>query len=286
MPSLTVVSIQTALNQAIDQLQHLSESATLDAEVLLCHCLGKSRSFLRAWPDKSLSTEQAEQFWRLIKQRQQGQPIAYLTGEREFWSRSFMVSPDVLIPRPDSELLIEISLALFSPQQVGNMLDLGTGSGILGITLAAERPTATVTATDISPAALQIAQANARQLGVNNIRFLQSNWFAAIADTAFDLIISNPPYIAADDPHLQQGDVRFEPQTALVSPDNGLQDIRILADQARNYLKAGGHLLIEHGYNQLDAVQDIFNAFNYQQIATHHDLSGNPRVTSGAWNPT
>lgn len=286
MPSLTVVSIQTALNQAIDQLQHLSESATLDAEVLLCHCLGKSRSFLRAWPDKSLSTEHAEQFWHLIKQRQQGQPIAYLTGEREFWSRSFTVSPDVLIPRPDSELLVEIGLALFSPQQTGNMLDLGTGSGILGITLAAERPLANVTATDISPAALQIAQANALQLGVNNIQFLQSNWFAAIAETAFDLIISNPPYIPADDPHLQQGDVRFEPQTALVSPDNGLQDIRILADQARNYLTPGGHLLIEHGYNQQDAVQEIFNAFNYQQIATHHDLSGNPRVTSGVWNPT
>lgn len=286
MASLSVVAIQTALNQAIAQLQHLSESATLDAEVLLCHCLGKSRSFLRAWPDKSLTNEQAEQFWHLIKQRQQGQPIAYLTGEREFWSRSFMVSPDVLIPRPDSELLIEISLRLFSPLQTGNILDLGTGSGILGITLAAERPLAKVMATDISRAALQIALANAKQLGVSNINFLRSSWFEAIAEKAFDLILSNPPYIPADDPHLQQGDVRFEPLSALVSADNGLQDIRILADEARSHLIPGGHLLIEHGYNQLGAVQDIFNAFNYQQIATHHDLSGNPRVTSGVWNPT
>lgn len=289
MPNLTYpapASIQNNLSLAADKLSAVSDSALLDAEVLLSYCLHKTRPFLRAWPDKLLSAEQLESFWHLVQKRQQGQPIAYLTGEREFWSRSFMVSPDVLIPRPDSELLIEISLGIFSAQQIGNMLDLGTGSGILGITLAAERPLAKVIATDISTAALQIAQANAKQLNVSNVQFLQSNWFEAIAETTFDLIVSNPPYIPADDPHLQQGDVRFEPQTALVSPDNGLQDIRILVDQARNFLKAGGHLLIEHGYNQFGAVQDIFNAFNYQQIATHLDLSGNPRVTSGVWNPT
>ena len=289
MPNLTYptpASIQNNLSLAADKLSAVSDSALLDAEVLLSYCLHKTRSFLRAWPDKLLSAEQLESFWHLVQKRQQGQPIAYLTGEREFWSRSFMVSPDVLIPRPDSELLIEISLGLFSAQQIGNMLDLGTGSGILGITLAAERPLAKVIATEISTAALQVAQANAKQLKVSNIQFLQSNWFEAIADTAFDLIISNPPYIPANDPHLQQGDVRFEPQTALVSADNGLQDIRILAAQARTHLTPGGHLLIEHGYNQQNAVQDIFNAFNYQKVATHHDLSGNPRVTSGLWNPT
>ena len=289
MPDVTYpasASIQNSLSLAADKLSAVSDSAVLDAEVLLSFCLHKTRSFLRAWPDKLLSAEQPESFWHLVQKRQQGQPIAYLTGEREFWSRSFMVSPDVLIPRPDSELLIEISLGLFSAQQIGNMLDLGTGSGILGITLAAERPSAKVIAIDKSTAALQVAQANAKQLNVSNIQFLQSNWFEAIVDTAFDLIISNPPYIPADDPHLQQGDVRFEPQTALVSADNGLQDIRILAAQARNHLTPGGHLLIEHGYNQQNAVQDIFNAFNYQQVATHHDLSGNPRVTSGLWNPT
>lgn len=288
MPDVTYpasASIQNSLSLAADKLSALSDSAVLDAEVLLSFCLHKTRSFLRAWPDKLLSAEQLESFWHLVQKRQQGQPIAYLTGEREFWSRSFMVSPDVLIPRPDSELLIEISLNLLSGQKACNMLDLGTGSGILGITLAAERPLANVMATDISLAALQVAEANAKQLKVHNIRFLQSNWFAAIADTTFDLIVSNPPYIPADDPHLQQGDVRFEPQTALVSADNGLQDIRILAEQARNHLTEGGHLLIEHGYNQQNAVQAIFNAFNYQQIAAHHDLSGNPRVTSGVWNP-
>jgi release factor glutamine methyltransferase len=288
MPDVTYpasASIQNSLSLAADKLSAVSDSAVLDAEVLLSFCLHKTRSFLRAWPDKLLSAEQLESFWHLVQKRQQGQPIAYLTGEREFWSRSFMVSPDVLIPRPDSELLIEISLGLFCAQQIGNMLDLGTGSGILGITLAAERPSAKVIAIDKSTAALQVAQANAKQLNVSNIQFLQSNWFEAIVDTAFDLIISNPPYIPADDPHLQQGDVRFEPQTALVSADNGLKDIRILAAQARNHLTPGGHLLIEHGYNQQNAVQDIFNAFNYQQVATHHDLSGNPRVTSGLWNP-
>ena len=289
MPNLIYpasASIQNSLSLAADNLSAVSDSALLDAEVLLSYCLHKTRSFLRAWPDKSLSAEQFESFWNLVQKRQQGQPIAYLTGEREFWSRSFTVNPDVLIPRPDTELLIEISLNLFYAQQIGNILDLGTGSGILGITLAAERPLAKVIATDISPVALQVAQANAKRLSVSNVQFLQSNWFEAIAETTFDLIISNPPYIPADDPHLQQGDVRFEPQTALVSADNGLKDIGILVAQARNHLIPGGHLLIEHGYNQQSAVQDIFNAFNYQQVATHHDLSGNPRVTSGLWNPT
>jgi release factor glutamine methyltransferase len=286
LSSPTVVSIQTALSQASQQLQHISDSAALDAEVLLCHCLGKSRSFLRAWSDKPLTSEQAEPFWSLIEQRRQGQPIAYLTGEREFWSRMFTVTPDVLIPRPDSELLIEISLRLLAGQHARKILELGTGSGILAITLAAELALANILATDLSPAALSIAQQNATNMQIPNIIFLQSNWFESISETGFDLILSNPPYIPVDDIHLQLGDVRFEPQTALVSADNGLRDIGILVDQARTHLKPGGFLLIEHGYNQHNAVQGIFNAFNYQQVATHHDLSGNPRVTSGVWNPT
>lgn len=288
MPDLnssTDRSIQSLLDRAVTLLSGVSESARLDAEVLLRYCLGKPRSFLRAWPERQLSSAQTSQFWDLLEQRRQGQPIAYLTGEREFWSRTFHVNPDVLIPRPDSELLIELSLSLVPEGQACKIIDLGTGSGILAITLAAERPLAEVMATDNSAAALKIARQNAEQLGVGNVRFLASHWFDAVADSNFDLVISNPPYIAEDDPHLRQGDVRFEPVTALVSEEMGLKDIRLLAEQAGNHLKPNGRLLMEHGYDQPDQVQTILKQLHYRQVATHSDLSGNPRVTSGIWNP-
>lgn len=278
-------SVTPLLDQAYQQLAAVSDSALLDAEVLLCHCLHKNRSFIRAWPEHPLTDQQASEFLALISQRQQGVPVAYLTGEREFWSRSFKVNPDVLIPRPDSELLIELSLDLLPANQANKIIDLGTGSGILAITLAAERLESQVIACDLSPAALRTAQDNAQQLQISNVRFLASNWFSAINDRDFDLVISNPPYIDQHDPHLQQGDVRFEPDSALISPENGLQDIRLLADQARQHLKPGGYLLIEHGYDQQTAVQALFKRFNYQQITTHPDYAGNPRVTSGQWSP-
>jgi release factor glutamine methyltransferase len=278
-------SVTALLNQAYQQLAAVSDSALLDAEVLLCHCLHKNRSFIRAWPEHQLTDQQAAEFLALIAQRQQGVPVAYLTGEREFWSRSFKVNPDVLIPRPDSELLIELSLDLLPANQASKIIDLGTGSGILAITLAAERPGSQVIACDLSPAALRTAQDNAQQLQIDNVRFLASNWFSTITDRDFDLVISNPPYIDQHDPHLQQGDVRFEPDSALISAENGLQDIRLLADQARQHLKPGGYLLIEHGYDQQSAVQALFKRFNYQQITTHPDYAGNPRVTSGQWSP-
>jgi len=281
----SIESIEVILTTAADTLTAVSETAQLDAEVLLCYCLQKNRSFLRAWPTHRVNTQQFIQFQSFIAQRRQGTPIAYLTGEREFWSRNFKVSPDVLIPRPDSELLIELSLDLLSTRNTSKIIDLGAGSGILGLTLADERPLSDVLATDISAAALQIARQNAEQLKLNNIRFLQSNWFDQVIDSSFDLVVSNPPYIAASDPHLQQGDVRFEPQTALISDENGLKDIRLIAFQARQHLRNGGHLLIEHGYNQQAEAQAIFSQFHYRQINTHKDLSGNPRVTSGVWNP-
>ena len=278
-------SIQTLLSSASERLATVSESAQLDAEVLLCHCLNKNRSFLRAWPEHQPSTNQINQFEELILQRQQGTPVAYLIGKREFWSREFTVGPDVLIPRPDTELLIELSLDLLPENKPCKIIDLGTGSGILAITLAAERSLATVIATDISEAALNTARHNAKQLKINNVRFLSSHWFDTIPEQDFDLVISNPPYIADNDPHLQQGDVRFEPKTALISDEKGLKDIRLIAEQARQHLKLGGHLLVEHGYDQQTEVQAIFTQLNYRQVVTHHDLSGNPRVTSGLWNP-
>ena len=278
-------SIQTLLTNSVTRLSRTSDTPHLDAEVLLCHCLSKNRSYLRAWPEHHPSEMQSLQFRALIERRCQGEPIAYLTGQREFWSRPFKVSPDVLIPRPDSELLIELSLQHLPSNQACKIIDLGTGSGILAITLAAECPLANVIATDISANALSIAKENAKQLAVGNLRFLISDWFDAVTEINVDLIISNPPYIAADDPHLQQGDVRFEPESALISAEEGLKDIRLLATQARSHLKTGGQLLIEHGYQQSNPVQAILNQLDYRQVTTHHDLSGNPRVTSGIWNP-
>ncbi len=281
---MTEQNIQSVLRDACNKLATISDSAWLDAEILLCHCLDKPRTFLRAWPEKALNDAQLNLYQKLIWQRQQGVPVAYLTGSREFWSRDFKVSKDVLIPRPDTELLIELSLKLMVDKQSIKLIDLGTGSGIIAITLAAENPFALVTATDISTNALKIARHNAKMHHINNICFKQSSWFSDIDDNNFDLVISNPPYIAANDPHLQQENIQHEPQKALISPEQGLQDIRIIANQARRHLNPKGHLLIEHGYNQQADVQAIFKSFNYQQIFTHTDLSGNPRVTTGIWN--
>lgn len=278
-------SVQTLTTRASRQLAGVSDTALLDAEVLLCHCLKKSRSFLRAWPEHYANPDQIACFEELISKRRQGVPVAYLTGVREFWSREFRVGPDVLIPRPDTELLVELSLSLLAENQPAKIIDLGTGSGILAITLAAERTLADVVATDLIPEALNVARRNAARLKIGNVRFVGSHWFSAVPDRDFDLVISNPPYIAGNDPHLHQGDVRFEPQTALVSDENGLKDIRLIAEQARGHLKIGGHLLVEHGYNQGAEVRALFMALNYSQVETHQDLAGNPRVTSGIWNP-
>ncbi len=278
-----MTDISTTLSNAIQQLGTTSDSADLDAEVLLSHVLNKPRSHLRAWPEKILSSQQTQHYQQLIEQRYSGMPVAYLTGQREFWSRDFMVSPDVLIPRPDTELLIELSLNLLKHKPNARVLDLGTGSGIIAITLAAERPGLTVFATDICAKALSIAKNNATKHRVNNVHFLQSNWFNAIERSTFDLIISNPPYIKENDPHLSEGDVRFEPEQALTAAESGLKDIKLITKHGRNYLKPDATLLIEHGYDQQTSVQNIFNMFNFENIKTHPDLAGHPRVTSGQW---
>ena len=277
-------SIKSVLAEAAGTLASVSDSALLDAEILLCMVLNKPRAYLRAWPDKPIQTEHLAAFKALIEQRQKGMPIAYITGNREFWSRDFQVTPDVLIPRPDTELLIELSLELIPANVPFKIIDLGTGSGIIAITLAAERPHAQVTATDFSLAALDVAQLNADKHHINNVRFYQSDWFADVPATGkFNLIISNPPYIAENDSHLQQGDVRFEPQTALRAAEQGLSDIKTIATAARDYLEPYGHLLIEHGYDQMQQVQNLFKDLHYDNVQTHTDLSGQPRVTYGQW---
>jgi release factor glutamine methyltransferase len=273
--------IKTLLAHTANTLASHSDSPLLDAEVLLGFVLGKPRTYLRAWCDNLLTDQQHAAFAALIKQRQQGTPIAYLTSTREFWSRDFKVTSDVLIPRPDTELLIELSLELIPKNQAVKLIDLGTGSGIIAVTLAAERPNAHITAVDASLAALAVAKHNALQHRLTNIEFYQSDWFSNVPNTLFDFVISNPPYIEPDDEHLLQGDVRFEPKTALIAKNHGLSDIQIIADKARSYLKPAGHLLIEHGYNQAPQVQAIFNALAYDKVQSYQDLSGQPRVTYG-----
>lgn len=276
-------SIQFVLIRATKALQGVSDSPALDAEVLLSHTLSKERSYLRSWPEQMLTQEQTDQFNTLLEKRLQGVPIAYIIGYREFWSRNFIVDEHVLIPRHDTELIIELSLKRI-PRNTGlKIIDLGTGSGIIAITLAAERPKTEVYATDISEQALAVAKLNAKKHHVSRIKFLQSDWFDAMPGTHFDFIISNPPYIAPDDPHLQQGDLRFEPQNALIAARHGLHDISNIIERARQHLNPNGYLIIEHGYDQKAQVKSLFNEHGYQHVETYLDLGGNPRVTSGQW---
>jgi len=274
-------TIKSLLIIASNRLLTCSDSAMLDAEVLLCHVLNKQRSYLRAWPEHFLSEKQVQAFEQLLQQRCTGIPIAYLTGNREFWSRNFIVTNDVLIPRPATECLIEFCLDIIPTDKNYTIADLGTGSGIIAVTLAAECPNVQIIASDLSLQALVIARKNANQYQLTNINFYQSDWFISIPKQLFNLIISNPPYIAETDPHLKQGDVRFEPISALIANEQGLADIKKIVSEARFWLKPEGHLLIEHGYNQQDAVKSIFQTLSYSKIKTIHDLSGQPRATYG-----
>lgn len=264
--------------------------ARLDARVLAAHVLGVDAAWLIAHDTDPLSDTHVAAFDALLAQRLEGMPIAYLVGTREFYGRPFLVSPDVLIPRPDTELLVERALACIPPDQAPDqavtVLDLGTGSGCIAITLALERPLARVTAVDRSPAALAMAQRNADILNAR-VEFLTSDWFAAFippkvpAGRRFDLIVSNPPYIAATDPHLARGDVRFEPLPALAAGRDGLDDLRRLTRAACAHLRPGGVLLLEHGYDQSDAVQAMLRESRIRHPQSWADLSGILRVSGG-----
>jgi release factor glutamine methyltransferase len=278
-PTSTIAGI---LREAAETLAAVSHSPRLDAEILLAHVTGKNRAHFRAWPEKDLAPEEEAAFWRFVEQRRVGTPVAYLTGRREFWSREFRITPDVLIPRPDTELLIELALNRAPSNRSADILDLGTGSGVIAVTLALERPLARVSALDRSPAALDIAQRNAALHHARNVRFLQSHWFAAVVeDECFDLIVSNPPYIAENDPHLAQGDVRFEPALALSSGLDGLEDIRRIVRDAPTHLAAGGWLLLEHGYDQAEAVRALLMQMGFEAVASYPDLQGHERVSGG-----
>lgn len=275
-------SIQQCLLDAQKQLCD-SLSASLDSEILLAKALNKNRAHLRAWPEKELNESQLKTFQSLLTERAKGMPIAYIMGEKEFWSRSFSVTPDVLIPRPETELIIELALLLIPNKPQYRIADLGTGSGAIAITLGLERPNTTVLAIDYSNKALTVARQNAQQLKVNNVSLLHSDWLNKVTGE-FDLIISNPPYIDKHDEHLQQGDVRFEPASALIAENNGLKDIQGIAKQAKRFLKNGAYLMLEHGFDQQQQVQEILQFAGYKSLKTHKDLIGQPRVTIAQWN--
>lgn len=255
-----------------------SDSPRLDAELLLGFCLGRNRSFLYAWPEKIVEAEIAQRFETLVQRRTRGEPIAHLIGTREFWSLSLEVNASTLIPRPETEKLVEIALQLDCDD--ARVLDLGTGTGAIALALAKERHSWQLLGVDIHPDAVQLTQRNAAKNGIANARFQQSDWFETIADR-FDLIVSNPPYIAADDPHLRQGDVRFEPTRALVAERGGIADIAAIAQAAPHYLSPGGWLLVEHGWQQGPAARAEFSRSGFGEITTWCDDAGRDRVTGG-----
>lgn len=253
----------------------------IDAEFLLAHHLGKTRAWLYAFSDQQLSERQVEGFMALANRRAAGEPVAYITGRRGFWSFELQVSPDTLIPRPETELLVDMALVHIPEQAPCRILDLGTGSGAIALALAHERPHAQVTAVDVSEAALDIAKRNAVELNLRNLLFVHGHWFAELVGQRFDVIVSNPPYIEAHDAHLLQGDLRSEPRTALVSGEDGLVDIRLIVAGAQPHLIPQGWLLIEHGWNQGDAIRRLFAQSGFTDITTQQDLEQRDRITMG-----
>lgn len=270
---------QTWLKTATLRLTH-SDSAKRDAEILLGFVTGRARTYLLAFGETPLTAEQVEQLTLLLARRERGEPVAYLVGEREFWSLPLSVSPATLIPRPDTECLVELALERL-PAAPCAILDLGTGTGAIALALASERPDCQLTGIDLQPEAVALAQHNAQKLAINNTRFLQGNWFTPVAGQKFALIASNPPYIDEADPHLVQGDVRFEPGSALVAAEQGLADLAAIVQQAADYLEPQGWLLLEHGWQQGENVRTLLNAKGFVAVATHRDYGGNDRVTLG-----
>lgn len=273
------MDFQHWLRVAIGELSE-SESSRRDAEILLEHVTGKARTFILAFGETALTADQHAQLSALLSRRKAGEPVAHLTGEREFWSLPLYVSAATLIPRPDTECLVEHALAHL-PATACRILDLGTGTGAIALALASERPDCQVTAVDVMPDAVALALRNVARLGFKNVKIQQSSWFDALVGQQFDMIVSNPPYIDERDPHLSQGDVRFEPLTALVAAEEGLADIAHIVTVSRQYLTAGGWLLIEHGWTQAEAVRALFTQAGYERVETCQDYGGNDRLTLG-----
>ena len=285
---ISTPSINDTLRNARVKLKETGEIALLEAEILLAHVLGCNRTYLRTWPEQTLTPEQQTQFQQLINRRRHGEPVAYITGQREFWNMNLQVTPDTLIPRPETEHLVELALEKIPQDSRWRIADLGTGCGAIALAIAHERPHCKLIATDKSAAALAVAKSNAHLLDINNVTFIEGLWFEPFSKQGerqqFEMIVSNPPYIHPDDLHLGQGDLRFEPVQALRSSPDGLTDIHAIAEAAREHLSPPGWLILEHGYDQGSTVGETLKTLGYSQITTVEDLAKNERISVGKWD--
>lgn len=275
--------IDAALAWAISELEG-TESPSVDAKVLLANALNQSQTYLFTWPDKQLTEQQTEVFKRMVLRRGQGEPVAYITGSRDFWTLTLATSPHTLIPRPDTEVLVEQVLSWISKRSDNapsslSLCDLGTGTGAIALALASELPNSRVVGVDFLNDAVELALYNAKSNGITNASFVQSDWFAGLSGQTFDVIVSNPPYIEIADPHLDEGDVRFEPKSALTSGVDGLDDIKRIISQAPAFLNDGGLIAFEHGFDQGDAVRALLAKAGFKAPYTVKDYGGNDRVT-------
>ena len=275
-----MATIESLLNSA-----DLPDSPTprLDVELLLAAALNKPRSYLRTWPERELDVDQLALFQNHLQRRRQGEPVAYILGHQGFWSLDLEVAPHTLIPRPDTELLVETALELLPATPLA-VLDLGTGTGAIALALASERPAWQVTGVDRVEDAVELAERNRQRLQLANAAFLHSHWFSALSGQRYGLILSNPPYIRADDQHLEQGDVRFEPSSALVAGCDGLDDIRAIIQAAPQHLLSGGWLLLEHGFDQGGDVRSLLSEGGFVEVNSRRDLGGHERISLGRFD--
>lgn len=276
-------TLSSLLVEAEARLKAASDSPRLDAELLLCHALGRERGYLHSHAEANLGPAQARRFEALLTARRRGEPIAYLTSKREFWSLPLKVTPATLIPRPETERLVELALERIPQDEPAPVLDLGTGSGAIALAIASERPRTRVTATDRSPQALEVARENAARLKLRNVEWLEGDWYGPVEGRRFAAIVSNPPYVREGDPHLAEGDLRFEPGLALTAGADGLRDLREIARAAPAHIEDGGALLLEHGLDQGPAVRALLSEAGFSHVETWRDLSGHERVSGGKW---
>lgn len=280
---MNAITLREWLIIATRQLVEVSESPRLEAEVLLAAALNRPRSTLHAWPERMPEPEQAARFNAWLNRRRAGEPVAYILGRREFWSLELAVTPATLIPRPETELLVELALERLPANHPVTVADLGTGSGAIALALAVERPQARIVATDQSPAALAVARCNARRLKITRVEFRQGDWCTPLAGERFELIVANPPYVAAADPRWQEGELRFEPSAALISGEAGLDALRAIIAAAPDHLQPGGWLLLEHGYDQGEAVPALLQEQGLVEVSDHRDAAGLSRSSCGRW---
>ena len=281
-PPLPVMTINDAIQQACAQLAD-DPSARLEAELLLSLALACPRSTLRAWPERQLTAQQDSDFQQFLARRRSGEPMAYILGQREFWNLTLKVTPATLIPRPETERLVELALQHIPKEANWQVADLGTGSGAIALALASERGQCRITASDASAEALALAQENARALAINNVSFQHGDWFSPLAQQRFQVIVSNPPYVAEHDEHLQQGDLRFEPQQALSAGPEGLDALRHIIESSPAHLMPGGWLLLEHGFEQGTAVMQLLRQQGFRAVQCYADYAERERVSCGRW---